>query len=173
MLAELESDGRIARVTVQGDNGLWPGDWYVHEDDLSLLHRLDDDWSPRTVLLSPFDNLICDRARTLAMWDFDFTMEIYVPKAQRKYGYYVMPVLQGDRLVGRIDPRMDRATGHADGPRHLRREPHAQEDSEAAVAIAQSVEELARFLGARRVKYGHRNPVAWRPYLRSSKIYSR
>ena len=171
VLADLESEGRIARVNVEGDGGLWPGEWYVHEDDVSLLERLDDNWSPRTVLLSPFDNLICDRARTLAMWDFDFTIEIYVPMAQRKFGYYVMPILQGDRLVGRIDPKMDRATGTL-MVNATYAEPHAQDDPKAAEAIAHSVEELARFLGARRVKYGRRKPLAWRPYLRPSKVYS-
>lgn len=153
VLAGLESEGRISRVTVEGHDGPWPGDWYVHGDDVSLLKRIDDSWSPRTVLLSPFDNLICDRARTLAMWDFDFAMEVYVPKARRKYGYYVMPILHGDRLVGRIDPKMDRAAG-ALVVNATYAEPHTQDDSEAAEAIAQSVEELARFLGARRVKYG-------------------
>ena len=171
VLADLESEGRIARVNIEGDEGLWPGEWYVHEDDVSILKRLDDDWSPRTVLLSPFDNLICDRARTLAMWDFDFTIEIYLPKAQRKWGYYVMPILRGDRLVGRIDPKMDRASGTL-MVNTTYAEPHAQDDSEAAEAIAQSVEELARFLGARRVKYGRRKPMAWRPYLRPSTVYS-
>ena len=171
VLAGLHSEGRIRQVTVQGIDGLWPGEWYVHEDDVSLLKQVDDNWSPRTVLLSPFDNLICDRTRTLAMWDFDFTIEIYVPPAQRKYGYYVMPILQGDRLVGRIDPKMDRATGTL-MVNATYAEPHAQEDSEAAEAIATSVEDLARFLGARRVKYGRRKPEAWRSFLSSSKVYS-
>ena len=170
VLAGLESEGRIARTTVEGNEGPWPGDWYVHEEDLSSLERMDDNWSPRTVLLSPFDNLICDRARTLAMWDFDFTVEIYVPKAQRKYGYYVMPILQGDRLVGRIDLKMDRAAGTLTAIAAYA-EAQSQDGPVAVEAIAQSVEELARFLGAHRVKYGRRKPQAWRPYLRPGKVH--
>ena len=171
VLAGLESEDRITRVTVQSDNGPWPGEWYVHKDDVSLLEQANESWSPRSVLLSPFDNLICDRARTIAMWDFDFTIEIYVPKAERKYGYYVMPVLMGDRLVGRLDPKMDRATGTLI-VNAAYAEPHAEEDSEAAEAIAASVEDLARFLGAHRVKYGRRKPAAWRSYLSSGRVYS-
>ena len=171
VLVELVKEGRLTRVAVEGNEGLWPGEWYVHVEDLSLLSWLSDHWTPRTVLLSPFDNLICDRARTLAMWDFDFTMEIYVPKVQRKYGYYVMPILHGDRLVGRIDPKMDRASDTLIVNASYA-EPHAQVDPRVAEATARTVEDLAKFLGASRVKYGCRKPSAWRPYLRSSKVSS-
>ena len=86
-----------------------PGPWYVHADDLPLLESLQTGaWSPRTTLLSPFDNLICDRKRAEALFGFNFRIEIYVPKEQRKYGYYVLPILHGDKLIGRIDPAMDR-----------------------------------------------------------------
>ena len=66
---------------------------------------------PRTTLLSPFDNLICDRDRTERLWSFAYRNEMYVPKATRQYGYYVMPVLAGERLIGRVAARVDRKSG--------------------------------------------------------------
>jgi uncharacterized protein YcaQ len=73
--------------------------WWVHRDTLGLL---DEQWRPRITLLSPFDNLICDRDRTERLWDFVYRNEIYVPKHKRRFGSYVMPVLAGERLIGRV-----------------------------------------------------------------------
>ena len=65
----------------------------------------------RITFLSPFDRLIHDRARTEALWDFYYRLEMYVPKLKREYGYYVLPVLRGDKLVGRIEPVWDSKAG--------------------------------------------------------------
>jgi uncharacterized protein YcaQ len=78
------------------------GDWRVTP-------KFDDSPVPRrTTFLSPFDRLIHDRDRALDLWDYHYRLEIYVPKHLRKHGFFVLPILQGDRLVGRIDPEHDR-----------------------------------------------------------------
>ncbi len=101
---DLEHSSWARPVSVEGGSE----QWWVHRDVLGLL---DEEWRPRTTLLSPFDNLICDRERTERLWGFTYRNEIYVPKHKRRYGSYVMPVLAGERLVGRVVPRMDRRRG--------------------------------------------------------------
>lgn len=167
VLDELETEGRIQRVKITGEGTTWPGVWYIHADDLPLLDRLEaGDWQPRTTLLSPFDNLIADRARTELMFDFEYRIEIYVPKDKRKYGYFVLPILHGDRLIGRIDPLMNRSQGVLN-VNAVYAEPDAPQNGDTALAIGSAVEQLAAFLGAKNIAYTDRMPQGWKAALRS------
>jgi uncharacterized protein YcaQ len=138
---ELEAEGAIVPV----DLGL-RGDWCVHADDIARLDQIEaGEFEPRTTLLSPFDNLICDRSRTLALWDFDFKLEIYVPKSKR-WGYFVMPLLHGDRIVARFDLAVDRSVGvlNVVGERW---EPGWEGARRPVRATNRALGELASFLG--------------------------
>lgn len=126
-------------------------------DELTYVHRdavpsLDGPalGPPRTTLLSPFDPLIKDRDRTERLFGFRYRLEMYVPKAQRKYGHFVLPILHGDALIGRVSPRIDRRTGvlHIEGV-------HAEPDAPMTRAVGRSLraalDDLARWLGAREI----------------------
>jgi uncharacterized protein YcaQ len=137
--------------------GVWQenGSWKAHPE------VADGPVPDRVTLLSPFDRLIHDRDRAEALWGFHYRIEIYVPKAKRQYGYYVLPILRGDRLIGRLDPEFDRKAGV------LRVNAVYAEDgapADAGPGIAQAVESLASFVGASEVKYG-RAPRGWRQAL--------
>jgi uncharacterized protein YcaQ len=80
------------------------GEWVAHRN------AQDGPVPDRATLLSPFDRLVYDRDRAEALWDFRYRLEMYVPPAKREYGYYVLPLLVGDRVVGRAEPRFDRKT---------------------------------------------------------------
>lgn len=166
-LNELERAGEIERLEIRDSHAsAWKGTWYVHRSDIRLLEKLErGEFEGRTVLLSPFDNLVRDRARNIQFWDFDYKIEIYTPQAKRKYGYYVLPILSNDQLIGRIDPKMDRAQGVLNiNAVHL--EHNAPRDLKTARAVRDAIEELAEFLNATEIQYTKKIPDAWSRVLR-------
>jgi uncharacterized protein YcaQ len=96
----------------------------------------------RVTFLSPFDRLVHDRARTEALWNFFYRLEMYVPAAKREYGYYVLPILRGERLVGRIEPVFDRKT------RELAVKGVWWEPGEQKIDLTEPLDELQRWLAS-------------------------
>ena len=122
--------------------GVWKerNTWRTHDE-------ISDAAVPRRVtFLSPFDRLIHDRDRAEALFGFHYRLEMYVPKAKRQYGYYVLPILVGDRIVGRIEPYFDRNDGV------LRVKGTWWEDGVRPVSLDRPLRSLARFVGAKSVE---------------------
>jgi uncharacterized protein len=105
--------GVLAPVEVEG----LKGHRFVLADELGLLDRAEQeveaglspgDQRPGVAFLAPLDPLVWDRDLLRRLFDFDYVWEVYVPEKKRRWGYYVLPILHGDRLVGRIEPRLER-----------------------------------------------------------------
>ena len=140
-LASLVAAGRLEQVSVAGLGG----GWYAAPEDLDAVDELAP--AVRSTALSPFDNLLCDRSRAAELFGFDHRLEIYVPPAQRRWGYYVLPILHRERIVARADAALDAGAGllrvHA-----LHREPDVRRSAALDRAVARALERLAAWRGA-------------------------
>jgi uncharacterized protein len=164
VLADLEADGRIHRVRV---DELGPRDErYVHDADRHALEAMESgDWEPRLSLLPPFDNFVCSTARTQRLFGFEYVREQFLPKEKRRFGTYVLPILAGDRLIGRIDPHLDKKTDTL-VVQAVHAEPDAPREPSVGTEIRETIAGLAEFVGASRVRYPSRVPAPWRSALR-------
>jgi uncharacterized protein len=105
-LKRLEADGRLLTVKVEG----WNEPGYFHPDHTAMIGAAAQGELPlsRTTLLSPFDPLVWDRTRALDLFRFDYRIECYTPAPKRKYGYFTLPILYNNALIGRLDPKAHR-----------------------------------------------------------------
>jgi uncharacterized protein YcaQ len=117
-----------------------------------------------TTLLSPFDNLVWYRPRTEQLWDFFYRIEVYTPAPKRIYGYYSMPILHRGKLVGRLDPVVDRKNRTLT-VRSIHLEPGVKTTDSLAAAIAGALWDFAGFLGADEVFLLQSNPESFAPVL--------
>ena len=104
---KLVADGELVPVEVEGVRGKR----FVLNEDVPLLEAPPEP-APSVAFLSPFDALVWDRGLLGSLFDFDYVWELFIPPAKRRWGWYVLPILFRDRLVGRIEPRIDRTGGH-------------------------------------------------------------
>lgn len=144
--------GPLAEVAVRGEDGhLLRGPWYAHHEDLEVAPALVPAPPQRALALSPFDNVLCDRKRTAVLFGFDHRLEIYVPPPKRRWGYYVLPVLAGERFVARADAAHDRDTGVL-RVKALHREPGVRWTRPLAAAVHDALATLAAHRGATDVR---------------------
>jgi uncharacterized protein YcaQ len=139
-LESLVSEGDLIRVDVQG----WDAPGYVHREHAGNLQRAASGAlrATHTTLLSPFDPVVWDRARASAMFGFDYTIECYVPEAKRRYGYFVLPILDRGRLVGRLDAKAHRTDGRFE-VKCLHLEPGVVVDARRVHALAEAIQACA------------------------------
>jgi uncharacterized protein YcaQ len=149
-IESLARSGEFVPVRVMTGDGSLKGIWYVLAVDAERVPALERNWKGRTTFLSPFDTLIRDRTRAEALFGMRYRIEIYVPPAKRQYGYFAMPILHNDELIGMIDPRVDREKdAFLVNAVHL--QPGVKRDRATGQAVARALDDLAQFTGMSRV----------------------
>lgn len=155
--AALVEDGTLVPVAVEGFREVR----HVLADELPILRKAARRTAatPSVSLLAPLDQLMWDRRLVKGLFGFDYIWEVYVPASKRRHGYYVLPLLFGDRLVGRIEPRFERATRtlriagiwfeEGFGP---------MEELDFIPALADALEAYGRFVGAESVTWPQTRP---------------
>lgn len=146
--AQARQEGRLVEVMVDSADGSKPRKAFAPHDYQVIVRQLDE--PPRRLrLLSPFDPVLRDRKRTLRLFNFDYRFEGFVPAAKRRYGYYVLPLLEADQLIGRVDPRFDRERGELIVNR-VWWEPRIRPTRARQRALTDALDRLATFIGAER-----------------------
>ena len=172
LLGRWKESGMFEQVQVEGGRGTY----LILAEDIPVLESLANGkvpkgWNPKetttleeVTFLSPLD-IVSARGRAKKLFDFDYKWEVYVPAHKCRWGYYTLPILYGDDLVARLDPRLDRKT------MTLRvlgfwLEEDAPKDETFASALANGLGRFAKLAGAQRVEVGALKPVKLRSYLK-------
>jgi len=140
--AALIAEGRIVEAAVEGIRE----PLYLRKEDVPLARQAKspDKLKKRVEFIAPLDNLLWDRRLIKSVFDFEYKWEIYTPAAERKYGYYVLPVLYGTRFVGRIELVVNRKRRELE-LRHYWPEPGIRTDARFDRKLAERLERFARF----------------------------
>ncbi|MGL1890948.1 MAG: winged helix DNA-binding domain-containing protein [Spirochaetaceae bacterium] len=108
LINELVEDGELTEIIVTG----FTENFYIRSEDIHLLENLKPIKNPKAKFLAPLDNLLWDRKLIKDLFNFDYKWEVYKPVKLREYGYYVLPVLYGNKLVARFEPELQRGSKH-------------------------------------------------------------
>jgi uncharacterized protein YcaQ len=154
----LVDEGRLIPVSVEG----LKNERYVIAEELPILESSasPDGATPASVsFLGPLDPLVWDRRMLRELWRFDYLWEVYVPERKRRWGYYVLPILFGDRFVGRIEPRLDRKARALNVLGIWFEDGFApMEEPGFLPALRDAVEDYRMFVGARKVTWPRTRP---------------
>jgi uncharacterized protein YcaQ len=158
-LAPLLDAGVIERVQIED----WREPAYVHRELLPVARKVLRGTlnASHTTLLSPFDPVVWDRERASQLFGFDYRIECYTPEAKRKYGYFVLPILHGNALVGRLDAKAHRADGVFE-VKALHWEPDAPVDDAVRTAVARALIDTAAWHGCSAVRLASAVPLKTR-----------
>jgi uncharacterized protein len=164
-LAPLVAEGALVPVAVEG----WKTPGYVHAGHLALARRAARGAlrATYTTLLSPFDPLVWDRERALAIFGFDYKIECYTPAPKRRYGYFSLPILDRGRLVGRLDAKAHRGEGVFE-VKAIHLEPFARPDAARVAAIAGAIARCAAWHGTPRAVIRKSRPAGLAAALRKA-----
>jgi uncharacterized protein YcaQ len=144
---KLLKEGRIAEIRIPGDD---KASLFVDPERISHPIVPAD---PVLHILSPFDNLIIQRKRVQRLFNFDYVIECYLPEPKRKFGYFCLPVLYGDKFVGRFDPKADRAE-KVFYVKQMHFEKHFKPDEQFNRMFVSKLKEYAAFTGCGKIKTG-------------------
>jgi len=154
---QLVAEEELVPVEVEGVRGRR----FVLREEVAALER-PPELPPSVAFLPPFDPLVWDRPLLGSLFEFDYVWELFVPPAKRRWGWYVLPMLFGDRFVGRIEPRIDRAAGHVQVLDLWWEDGFAPRRADGFVdAMRDALRDYLRFAGATRVE--------WPPHLTAEK----
>lgn len=164
-VAQLLASGVLTPVRARFNDGE-VHDAVVHRDNLPLLEQAADGalTARRTTFLSPFDSFFWPRRRDVQLWGFRQSLEAYLPAHRRQYGYFCLPILHHDRLVGRFDPKLERATGLL-RLKALYLEPGVEPSAELMDDIAVAMRDFMRFHGAHELTVERSEPAEAGPLL--------
>jgi uncharacterized protein YcaQ len=151
-LKEMLTAAEIVRLSVKGDNGVFHAFPNALEKVSSFRSR-----PPRVHLLSPFDNLVTSRTRLKQRFGFDYALECYTPKHKRNHGYFVLPILFGEDIVGRLDPKADRPE-KTFRVRRLAVDGEYCDNDNLIAELGRAIGDLARFNGCQTVRLENVRP---------------